>query len=442
MKKKIIALVLSALMVLTALPVYAGGVTTSTNEKTLKPLTVTYGMEGLNYTSLGDSISFGFGLDENCTGKDEYIKVMTYSDDYYKYEVPGAYPILLKHYLKVADANFFQGSICGSRQQELCYLIDNSSVEPDAYYTGLGSWFFPKNSSQQADLERLTEDYGSAVKNADFISISAGGNTTMTLMFILDDNWGKSAFAVDLNRYYGKAATTAFYSTKSAILAQAKLIDNLAGQKKTEDETYAEKVEYLFDVIETILYSMGQNAKETELLLDLIHSKNSKAVIAYSGIPVIFSGYDLKIGNLLIDLEKIMKPMVSVINLAVKNAAEERSSYVRYIDVSDVDLCTASDFGPVIELKEDFTKIISNYPEITHPSYKGHQQIEQRILASFEFKQEVTGFSKVKNLIENINTMVRSRLGTLKIQNFIAAVKQFNPFGLIKIDWSGLTLFK
>ena len=153
-RRKIIALVLSALMALSlAAPALAAG----------KPL---------SYVAIGDSTSNGFGLDgyadHNC-GKDS--------------TVPDAYIFRFVEYLKSEgyDVTFTNLALTGMRTNELDYFLDENLGYEDVDAYAQMRW--DEYSPIYGDMNGLRNAYKTAVSGADVISYDLTANSFGNYMF-------------------------------------------------------------------------------------------------------------------------------------------------------------------------------------------------------------------------------------------------------------------
>ncbi len=320
---------------------------------------------------------------------------------------------------------------------DLCTLIDSEKYPGDDYYIGLvkGLMLAGVYNSENMD-DAIKADFGGAVEAADFITVTAGGNNYFGFFVIAEVMGQSGALKGDLSKYFGESGEEAFSVYKNTILVQAKLLDKLTGKA-----TYEEKVEQVFTYLEKFLYTTAAYIKNTPQLLDLIHEKNPDAKVALTGLPDIFGEYDIKVGSIVIDLESIVVPMISILNNVLKNAAQSRSSYVRYIDISDVELIAPSDTssmpdwdGHTIDsdvLSEFFMANLA----ISHPSEKGHKQIADRIMENFKFVKEGTPTINIIGAIKNLWTSILSLSGVTKAKNLLDSLSKINIFGILKLDW-------
>jgi len=439
--KKILSLILAAALIFSTVPVFAGEAY-SVTENITKPLTVSYGLSGVNYVSLGDSIAYGYGLDQQLTleGLLNAEKLDTYAKGSFLHLVPGSYPDLIRTYLEGKthkSVNILQGAVCGSRIDDACTLIDDELYPGDNYYTDIIALNFIPNNDEKAKI-------GKAVEKADLITVTAGGNNMICYPLASMYDWISGN---PLSDYYGSSEVAAFKTIKATVLAEAALLDKLA--KKSEEDSYKSTVETIFKFLEAYLYTTASFATHEGALLDLIHEKNPHAVVAITGIPGVLTEYNLKIGSITINLDSALSPMYAAINTVIKNAAEERSAYARYVDIFDVELMSSQAAGvEVINGKKtidvDYLKNSLNINEglelinIVHPTADGHKEIQKRVLEKFTFKQGHSGITAVRNGIENAWATLMSKTGLLRLANFAEVIKSFKPLGIIALDLGSL----
>ena len=440
MKRKILALILAAAMIFSTLPVFADdtfgkvekeyAVNGWTVGTAANPLTVSGGNDGkIDYVSLGDSMAFGYGLP--AMGKGKHNKAFV--------EVQGSYPDLIRDYLASKYAkkySFFQGAVSGARALDDCiFLSDNfkSDSYHDAYFKK--QYFYESGNdgyeADKNDYNAFTTALPENVKNADFITITVGGNDTLlySVLALLGpvlnggDIRDNPVSKDNLEQFYGASAVSKYTAMKEKLLG-------IIG------ESGKSKIEPIFNAIEVILYSMGSVVKCEPELLDIIHEENPGAVIALTGLPAILSEYKVQVDNVTVDLGSIFAPMSNVLNAYVKNIAEERSSYVRYIDIFDFDPIPV-DVDP--EVAEDgvikgekFVDFLTEYfLKLTHPSELGQKQIADSIMKNFNFSVRGGKLAVTKNYVKNVYTMFLSKIGISKIENVWTAVKRVNFLDLL-----------
>jgi len=347
---------------------------------------------------------------------------------------------------------------------------------------GLQSFINSYLSKKINDTERDYDDYGAyliglraAVNKADFITITAGGNDTMSLLTTLLSA-SSSVTTEDLNKLFGKSTVAAYTAMKTVLLNQAKLIDSVSDK----DGATEKSLTAIFGMLEPILYSMGGFVIGQNDVLDIIHEMNPDAVIAVTGMPALFDDVVFQLGSgddaVVVDMDKIFAPMTKVLNSVIKNNAEERSSYVRYVDIYNVktlmDLDKTKTAAKAYEgTKNEFTYeyswdettgkfIFSDTPEAlqtgnivkflydqflkdTHPSKEGHEYIANQIMKNFKFdKASDSKVNAIKNFISNLWTTVMSKSGLRKFVNLMSAVVAVDLAGLIKNFSSLFTLIK
>lgn len=452
MKRKILALVLVAVMLFSTVPAFAASnytfaVDSSKVGSAKNPLTVTYDKGTIDYVSLGDSVAYGFGIN----GFDfNQLFDFTQPNRYAK-EIDGSYPQLIKSYLsgvktggllsKTLNVNYKQRAACVARIEDMCTFIDAKEFPGDGYYENMVKGFMLNGcyGSGIPTDRQLNEDFCTAVEDADFITITAGGNNFLGYI-LFSSMWKIEGIDADLSKYYGTAAEIAFDLIKQATIVRAEALDAATILKKKE-ETYTEQVKEVFDILEKLLYTMGAFMVSAPELMDIIHEKNPDAVIAFTGMPDAYAEYDIKIGSIVIDLEKIVKPMFSMVNTVFKNASEDRSDYVRYIDISGVELIKPTEGlpknwdGKTIELST-FLDFFKNNLAISHPSELGHKQIADKIMANFTFEASNNKTFNVRNIINNVWTKIMSRLGITKITNLLSSISKFSLLDIIKVKLS------
>jgi len=483
MKKKIIALVLTTLLVFSSLPVLADGYCVDGENvgQATNSLTVSGDNNGINYLSLGDSIAFGYGLDGDAT----HPATSRYLNDYC---VEGSYPYLIKEYLKCKEDNFFQGAVCGAKVIDLCKLLSPDDYPNDSGFKSfIDSYLKDEKGETYNNYGKYMLGLKEAVENADFITITAGGNDSMAVLTSLFSGSTSSSTETlsNLSKLYGKAPYAVYISMKNLLLAQAKLIDSV----KNNGGATEKSLESIFGLLESILYSMSGFAIGENDVLDIIHKINPDAVIAVTGMPALFKEFIFKIGEgsdaIEVDLEKVFSPMVHVLNNVIKNAAEERSAYVRYVDIFDMNTMvnlSISDTEKSIDLswagvdktknikylykwdadkkkyiiedangaKLDYTKfaesiqtsnilmfIADQFLNATHPSLKGHEYIANQIMYNFDFDNTSNGKENaIKNYLSGMWTTIMSKLGIKKAANLLTTVIQIDMAGLIQ-NFSG-----
>jgi len=433
------------------------------------PLTIPCDGNKINYVSLGDSVAYGYGM-----GDGSYK--LGFQDIYfggaskrYAFEVPGCYANLIKNYLEgVSDNNvdYKQRAICSARVEDFLSLIDAKKYPGDDYFNNilvslmLKGIYSDRVAGSDTDLDKLAQeklgytiptitelnnDFGGAVKEADFITITAGGNNLFAYLVLSPETlrgYGLTDagdVTPDLSEYYGTSVEASFELIKSTTLAEAKLLD--ASIKRTDGKTYAAQVKEVFATIEKLFYTLGAYSQSAPKLLDLIHQKNYNAVVAVTGMPSAFADFDIKVGKLTIDLEKIVDPMFGVLNNVWKNAAEARSTYCRYVDISDVELLDPDpEWADRIVEASALEKFISRNLDATHPSAKGHKQIADKIMKNFKLENQANlgrslGSNGLFNTINNLWTSFLSRIGITRLANLTSVLKSINLSGLLKFSW-------
>jgi len=427
MKKKILALVLAAVLVFSTMPSFALSIDPKVEATAANPLTVSSGLDGFKYVSLGDSIAYGYGLEGFYDGAVENPQMIPQPP---LYTNTGSYPDQIQKYLRCSSKNYVQGSMCGVRAVDVCTILGVEGYPGDSIY----------GESIKSQFENLDSDYlntvQSAVEEADFITVTAGGNDIFTnvMMYLLSD---EEIPEFSLENYYSKSAMTAFSAMKTTLINQAKLIDKSKNVAENSEDSAEAKVNKVFDSLEFILYAVGGYVHAEGDLLDRIHEMNPNAVVAITGLPGMYLDFDVQVGSLIIDVEKILGPMYTAVNNVIKNAAEERGTYCRYIDILDMKYFDIEDdyvSNGIVQFDHLMDFLMQNTMQIAHPSKEGCKQIAEKIVSNFNFKTFGGKLTTVKNFLTNLCPAIISRLGVTKVQNFLDIFRQINLWGVVKLS--------
>lgn len=526
MKKKILSLVVVFAMIFAYMPVLAYAGDSSSSE----PLLVSFDKE-LNYVSLGDSVAAGYGLGAYAEDYAVYDNSVFISNVKQIWDIPyslsggfdyspeESYPSLVEKAVKEQDrtgkttVNHAKRAVCIARIQDVCTFIDSTKYKPDDFFNGLVVWMlrgtldsatsgvkapsiekyweladyslvYPEGVNGFPSLKAINADYSEKVKNADFITISAGGNNFYSyVLFTGRQNWyidkegncsttytdgASRAFQWNLSDWYDDRTVRTIKALRTTAVAEAKLVD-LAKKYKKNGETAGETDESLaqlkevieffgadlsttessvksaFNLIERLAYTIGAYKQSVPELLDLIHKKNPDAKIALTAIPVPYCDYSIKISdNLTISLAAIFKPIFGLANRALKKAAEERSDYVRYIDVPNPDLLTpltssTGEIGgslvPALPSNtltiEGAIALLLGPLEATHPSAEGHQQIATEIMKNFTFENTASdGPASIGDILKSLWKKIFNGNASAIVKIF-DRLKHFNIFRLI-----------
>lgn len=471
MKKKLLAVVLTLAMIVSCMPVMA-----SAADK----INVDYDRT-LNYVALGDSMAVGFGMSDvnELNAYDRSVMIgMGHASQY-------AYSTVLKNTIGKDQVNLWSGAMLGARADDVINLIDPSenAFGADEYYT---KSLIPTLQNCYADLtsplydpmtmtwktedgkpiytetpitpEEVNAVYSKKVKNADFITITAGGNnyfaylaSKITPIFMSPEMAYQMMYAdmgmteeefmemvklsesdefiihEDLTKFYDKRLINALNLAKRTALASARVVDRLVRNADMERTTNA-----FFTFFQSYLYTMASLKESLPRMVSYIHEINPDAKIAITGLPYAFSHFkiDLLAGlstsqaegllgrltnserrGMIIDVSSFAEPIYDYINQSYKDVATENSSFCRYIDISEAAMITddpanAEKYPGTVGIMDFMIMALSDM-NASHPSVEGHRYIAQQIMKEFSF----TNTNPVKFRVDGTDLVLNDILG-------------------------------
>lgn len=311
----------------------------------------------LVYTSLGDSASNGYGMDE-------YYMISRTSDPrVYKYNkvVDRAYPSMFSR--AIGATTFYQDCTAGLRSEDLLYLLDPLHYQGDAFTEHI----FRKDVMYQLskdgvkDFTDLSNRYIQHVTDADVITLDIGLNNFGEFLIKQTNLYrsGKSPYPVTLDsEMKTMLGTPLFRQMKSALQSFMASTKNPIG---------------LVDVIiESLVYAYVDNLRCFDKIIDRIYALNPDVELYVLGLYDCFG--ELYLVNNTIDIGKYNRMTMESVNKHYKTY----STKYTYVDVIDVET-----FGlPSNVIGTDFMdKLGEDNSRLSHPNYNGHLYMYNQLAA-------------------------------------------------------------
>lgn len=311
----------------------------------------------LVYTSLGDSASNGYGMDE-------YYMISHTSDPrVYKYNkvVDRAYPAMFAK--AIGATTFYQDCTAGLRSEDLLYLLDPLHYQGDAFTEHI----FRKDVMYQLskdgvkDFYDLSTRYIQHVTDADVITIDIGLNNFGEFLIKQTNLYrsGKAPYPVTLNsEALALLNTPMFREVKSALMSFMAATKNPIG---------------LVDVIiESLAYAYVDNLKCFDKIIDRIYELNPDVELYVLGLYDCFGELYL-IGNS-INIGQYNRMAMESVNDHYKKYSN-KYTYVNVIDVETFGL-------PKSVIGTDFMdKLGEDNSRLSHPNYNGHLYMYNQLAA-------------------------------------------------------------
>ena len=294
----------------------------------------------LNYVSLGDSMSNGYGLDGyNLDQKDKF--------DIFKNEAQygaGAYTLQFEEYLKGAyDVNHSKLAISAMLSRDLLFLLGGSEYVDDDY-TGFEDYLGVSTVTDEF-LAKLQAHYIKEITNADVITMGVGNAEIGA--YIMDRLMKCIGF--DEN---GSAATVAPYVEIEALMdrCDAELVEKVI---ELRDQLIAElpNLGFTAEQVETtanlFVYTILDFCVNYMAILDRIVELNPDATIIVVGVMNTLNGMKFKVDeNTTVDFGEYMYKALGFINAhmttyatlqTVSNSAYENAE-ILYAEASNVEV--------------------------------------------------------------------------------------------------------
>ncbi|MBR5329844.1 MAG: S-layer homology domain-containing protein [Firmicutes bacterium] len=331
----------------------------------------------INYVSIGESMTNGYGLDGYYPSYDNTDPAYTYPLPYetmdklgreniggtntfgYERHIEGTYPQLFAQYLKEQSGKevvWNQLAISGMRPEDFLFLFgEDKTYTGDKYTTKIwetgegegnysrivwgtwGRWYNQGGMGSAAEeLEKAKADYMEKVKNADIISINLGTHcfssvVSTRLLSILNDSG---------DQFYDERSTCA-YLLKEYPEYQAyynEILEKISAELtlKSSPEV-AEKAEKMLDVI---CYATLSFMITYEADLEIIEAVNPDAQIIQFGMSNFMEGLGMEMEDgSVIDLGSIFGILFDFTNVY---RAQLRPDYIYIAPVEDMDLLVDS----------------------------------------------------------------------------------------------------
>lgn len=344
------------------------------------------------YTFIGDSIPSGFSLRYDTQWNSEVIyDTIRNAYVYWKRPmgmhqvVPASYPALVGEALGIKSDNqintyYNNLARCGVRTTEVLRFMDpafdaqmakdpddegNRKILNEGGYTGM----------TKRELEDLCNMFNDYVANSKLVTLEIGSNdlahavldiAPYELQKLLDQEAkGISVYAL-LKR---SEQILSNGGDLTAILLQA--------------VTWAEQLRVLPETL--AIYSSSLITAATDMLsnyqkiINKIYDLNKDCTLVVVGMYNPFA--DLKLTDLgLIEVGKLLDPVVSFGNNNIKAMSPSRSFDFRFADISDVKLNGFTRSALDFILSNDLADFNMEYTETIHPGQEGHRYIADQIL--------------------------------------------------------------
>lgn len=314
--------------------------------------------KNLVYTSLGDSASNGYGMDEY------YIISHTPDPRVYKYNkvVDRAYPSMFSR--AIGATTFYQDCTAGLRSEDLLYLLDPLHYQGDAFTAHIfrEDVMYQLSKDGVKDFTDLSNRYIKHVTDADVITLDIGLNNFGEFLIKQTNLYrsGQSPYPVTLNSEAKSLLNSAtFRQLKSALRTVMAATKNPVG---------------LVDVIiESLAYAYVDNLKCFDKIIDRIYELNPDVELYVLGLFDCFSN-DLYLVNNTINLGKYNRMAMESVNKHYKSYSNKYT----YVDVIDVET-----FGlPSNVIGTDFMdKLGEDNSRLSHPNYNGHLYMYNQLAA-------------------------------------------------------------
>lgn len=317
-----------------------------------------------SYTSLGDSTVFGYGFHDLSFDDERFLNS-------YGYEVcsPGAYPALLKDYLKISDDQFAQLAMGCLRVEDIRYILDKNYVG-DGYTV---ESIVPMLQHYGGSVDQVRANYEKNIKKADLITVCMGGNNFSTFLGRQMNRVqeGEAPLAMDWSRYQD--------STMAQIKGAVQELSAVLQQYAPDLDTSLARV-----VAESVLYAYVGVTENFAPVMDMIHSMNQDAKLVLVGLynPVDDVYYQMEGTEKALHLGELLDVALAYVNAQFRGYAEAHSDYCAYADITDVEI-----FADVDENRASINLADGEYLDYTtanngvagHPDESGHAYIFRQI---------------------------------------------------------------
>lgn len=346
MNKKLISLLLAVVMMVSLFSTTASAASSKKSSGKLPQFKT--------ITSLGDSASSGFGLDDyNKQGK--FVVYCT--------RIRGSYPDLVAKELRATKLN--QYAISGSRTTELLYLLDND-FEPD-YIMKEADELISEGQITLKKLKSLRPVYQKAVKESDMILLDVG----------FDDIWVPTIACIYDIAEDGRKYTdpdpeltlrqkVAKYGSYEVVFQTA--INYLAGFIGNPQKW----AEYWIQWDETVLKWATDFFINYNAIIDRIYELNPDVTVVSLGFYNPAESWSILPGDR--SLEHSLQLYYDVIN-STKQKFEGVLPNYYYVEERNVEMINNR---ATLPLYENLTLDDSGFNP--HPTYKGHKQITKLII--------------------------------------------------------------
>lgn len=312
----------------------------------------------LVYTSLGDSASNGYGMDEY------YVISHTPDPRVYKYNkvVDRAYPSMFSR--AIGATTFYQDCTAGLRSEDLLYLLDPLNYQGDAFTEHIfrEDVMYQLSKDGVKNFTDLSNRYIQHVTDADVITLDIGLNNFGEFLIKQTNMYrsGKAPYPVTISSDVKSVLSSSTFRQMKSILTQLMAATgNPIG---------------LVDVmIESLAYAYVDNLKCFDKIIDRIYELNPDVELYVLGLYDCF-GNNLYLVNKTINLGQYNRMAMQSVNQHYKTYSNKYT----YVDVIDVET-----FGlPSSILGTDFMdKLGEDNSRLSHPNYNGHLYMYNQLAA-------------------------------------------------------------
>ncbi|MBQ9833184.1 MAG: hypothetical protein IJO48_05560 [Clostridia bacterium] len=306
--------------------------------------------EKYNYVSLGDSMSNGYALEG-------------FEAPGYKVVVKQSYPYL---FAKEIDANLTPMAYNGLRVEDI-YFLFNEDYEGDDY---LRRRFIDNGSFQNAGggVDKMRADIKKAVSEADYVSITMGGNNFTSYFGAQFEAWQSDTGAYKFDR--------PGYSSKSKILASEEYKE--IEQSVRDIFTALGKGKQVVELaINSLRYTYTGFMEYFDDVIDEIYKLNPDVTLMVNGLNNPMEGVHLING--FINAGTVVHLLAEHINDFMKNktAFADRENYL-FVDIMGAEV----NGTPKNVFDEEFFALCegNKFAEATHPNAAGHEFIKDRMI--------------------------------------------------------------
>ena len=301
------------------------------------------------YTYIGDSISWGYGLDESIDRTDKYSVGK---------RVPGSFTDLVAGVLeKNGQTTVYPAASSGARISDYRYLLEQGMELENAYQKGK-DWYGERHPERTEQLLQMGPEICGWIRQSDLVTVQAGINDVTAVLV----NAVSATGLVDLPKLEAIEDADDVLDYLGFALGNVSQDPNIVGNLT---ETFIHEASEISENIEAVVDHVAALAPDADILLLGYHQAvRGMRVIPGTSYSLVFDLVDRGI---------------DLFNDIYRNAAAKYDNVI-YVDIPDA----TSIFGEGTTVIDALNGGTKNIIKGLHPDAAGHEYIAEVVLDTLE----------------------------------------------------------